>query len=79
MTTYTNTQEPLADPFYPIPLSQCCKYHNGENTTIMSHDVQVCRKCGVIFDLNIRKNKDCPLCSAGEHTKLRINDISNSK
>ena len=59
MTTYTNTQEPLADPFCPIPLSQCCKYHNGENTTIMSQDVQVCRKCGVIFDLNIRKNKDC--------------------
>ena len=61
------------------PLSQCCKYHNDEYTTILSQDIQVCRKCGVIFDLNIRQNKDCPLCSAGEHTKLRMNDVSDSK
>ena len=45
----------------------------------MSQDIQVCNKCGIIFDLEYRPNKDCPLCSAGEHTKLRINDISNSK
>jgi predicted Zn-ribbon and HTH transcriptional regulator len=40
----------------------------------LSQDIQVCRKCGVVFDLNIRKNKDCPLRSAGEHIKLRMNE-----
>jgi len=66
-------------PIHLYPLSQRCKYHGDEYTTILSQDIEVCRKCGVIFDLNIRKNKDCPLCSAGEHTKLRMNDVSNSK
>jgi rubrerythrin len=56
--------------------SQCCKYHNDDEyyTTILTQGIQVCRRCGVIFELNIRKNKDCPLCSAGEHTKLRMNE-----
>lgn len=39
--------------------------------TVLSQDIQVCRKCGIVFDLNMRKNKDCPLCRAGEHTELR--------
>jgi hypothetical protein len=42
--------------------------------TVLSQDIQVCRKCGIVFDLNIRQNKDCPLCSAGEHTELRMNN-----
>jgi len=52
---------------------------DDEYTTILTKDIQVCRRCGVIFDLNIRKNKDCPLCSSGEHTKIRMNDVSDSK
>ena len=42
--------------------------------TVLSQDIQVCRRCGIVFDLNIRENKDCPLCSAGEHAKLRMNN-----
>ena len=52
---------------------------NIQHTTILTKDIQVCRRCGVIFDLNVRKNKDCPLCSSGEHTKIRMNDVSDSK
>jgi hypothetical protein len=37
--------------------------------TVLSQDIQVCRKCGIVFNLNIRENKDCPLCGAGEHTE----------
>jgi ribosomal protein L37E len=40
----------------------------------VTQHMQVCRRCGVAFDLNIRKNKDCPLCGAGEHTELRMNN-----
>ena len=36
-------------------------------------------KYGVVFNLNIRKNNDCTLCSAGEHTELRINDNNDPK
>ena len=62
--------------------SRYANYYNqtdDEHTTILTKDIQVCRRCGVIFDLNIRKNKDCPLCSSGEHTKIRMNDVSDSK
>jgi rubrerythrin len=41
----------------------------------MTQNIQVCRRCGIVFDLNIRKNKDCPICGAGEHTELRMNNI----
>lgn len=41
---------------------------------VLSQDIQVCRKCGIVFDLNMRENKDCPLCSAGEHTELKMNN-----
>ena len=47
--------------------------------TILAQDIQVCRKCGIVFDLNVRKNRDCPLCRAGEHTELRMNnEVSRS-
>jgi predicted Zn-ribbon and HTH transcriptional regulator len=36
----------------------------------MVQDLQVCRKCGVVFDLELRKNKDCPLCHSGKHIQL---------
>jgi hypothetical protein len=31
-------------------------------------------KYDVVFNLNIRKNNDCTLRGAGEHTELRMND-----
>ena len=31
-------------------------------------------KYGVVFNLNIRKNNDCTLYGAGEHTEFRMND-----
>jgi ribosomal protein S27AE len=52
-----------------------CYYPFDESTTILTQNIQVCRRCGVVFDLNIRKNKDCPICGAGEHTELRMNNI----
>jgi predicted Zn-ribbon and HTH transcriptional regulator len=63
-------------------IARYAKHYNltdDEYSIILTKDIQVCRRCGVIFDLNIRKNKDCPLCSSGEHTKIRMNDVSNSK
>ena len=36
-------------------------------------------KYGVVFNLDIRKNNDCTLCSAREHTELRINDNNDPK
>jgi ribosomal protein S27AE len=53
-------------------------YYNpldDKSTAILTQDIQICRRCGVAFDLNIRKNKDCPLCGAGEHIELRMNNI----
>jgi hypothetical protein len=41
--------------------SQYANYYNltdEEYTTTLTKDIQVCRRCGVIFDLNIRKNKE---------------------
>jgi hypothetical protein len=51
---------------------------DDESTTILTQDIQVCRSCGVVFDLNTRQNKDCPACGAGERTKLRVNNSSDS-
>ena len=39
--------------------------------TDMLQDLRICRKCGIIFDLEVRKNKDCPLCHSGEHTDIQ--------
>jgi hypothetical protein len=36
-------------------------------------------KYGVVFNLNIRKNYDCALYGAGEHTELRMNDNNYPK
>jgi hypothetical protein len=41
---------------------------------ILSQDIQVCNKCGIIFDLEYRPNKDCPLCHSGEYVNLRQNN-----
>ncbi|MGB8934921.1 MAG: hypothetical protein WCC17_07430 [Candidatus Nitrosopolaris sp.] len=30
-------------------------------------NIRICRNCGVVFDLERRKDKDCPLCHNGEH------------
>jgi RNA polymerase subunit RPABC4/transcription elongation factor Spt4 len=38
---------------------------------ILSRDIQVCTKCGIIFDIEYRRNKDCPLCHSGEYVNLR--------
>ena len=33
-------------------------------------DLNVCGKCGVFFNLEVRENEDCPVCHSGEHTKI---------
>ncbi|MGB8937540.1 MAG: hypothetical protein WCC17_20815 [Candidatus Nitrosopolaris sp.] len=30
-------------------------------------NIRICRNCGVVFDLERRKDKDCPLCHDREH------------
>jgi predicted Zn-ribbon and HTH transcriptional regulator len=39
--------------------------------TYMIQDLRICRKCGVLFDIEVRKNKDCPVCHSGEHMPIR--------
>lgn len=34
-------------------------------------DLHVCNNCGVVFDLQRRRDKDCPLCHSGEHIPIR--------
>ena len=36
----------------------------------MVQDLRICRKCGILFDLEVRENKDCPLCHSGEYTHI---------
>ena len=36
----------------------------------MTQDLRICRKCGVLFDIEVRKNKDCPVCHSGEHIRI---------
>ncbi|HET7390570.1 MAG TPA: hypothetical protein VFJ51_07085 [Nitrososphaeraceae archaeon] len=36
-------------------------------------NIRICRNCGVLFDLERRKDKDCPLCHAGEHLAFENN------
>ena len=38
----------------------------------MIEDLRVCRRCGVVFDVEIRKNKDCPVCHSGEHMVIQL-------
>ena len=45
--------------------------YNTQINIDMMHDLRICRKCGVLFDVEIRKNKDCPVCHGGEHTHIR--------
>lgn len=33
----------------------------------MIKDIRICRNCGVVFDLQRRQDKDCPVCHHGEH------------
>jgi predicted Zn-ribbon and HTH transcriptional regulator len=35
-----------------------------------AQDLRICRKCGVLFDIEVRKNKDCPVCHSGEHMRI---------
>jgi rubrerythrin len=37
----------------------------------MVQDLYVCNNCGVVFDLNRRQEKDCPLCHSGEHIQIQ--------
>lgn len=38
----------------------------------MIQDLNMCRKCGVLFNLEVRENKDCPVCHGGEHTRIQL-------
>jgi hypothetical protein len=44
----------------------------------MSQNFQVCRKCGIVFDIECRKDKDCPLCHSGEHIVFRYPNDNNA-
>lgn len=37
----------------------------------MVHDLHVCNNCGVVFDLERRQDKDCPLCHSGKHIPIQ--------
>jgi ribosomal protein S27AE len=34
-------------------------------------DLKICSNCGVVFDLEHRQEKDCPLCHSGEHIPIK--------
>lgn len=40
----------------------------------MSQYIRVCRNCGIVFNIDRRKDKDCPLCHSGEHMSFRYED-----
>jgi rubrerythrin len=42
--------------------------------TGMVQNLRVCRRCGVVFDIEIRKNKDCPLCQSGENIQVQLEE-----
>ena len=37
------------------------------HSVIMTKNIRICRNCGVVFDLERRKDKDCPVCHDGEY------------
>ena len=39
----------------------------------MMKDIRICRICGVVFDIELRRDKDCPLCHGGENLSLEDN------
>jgi predicted Zn-ribbon and HTH transcriptional regulator len=36
----------------------------------MEEDLRICTKCGIVFDLKFRQNKDCPLCHSEEYMQI---------
>ena len=40
----------------------------------MAKNIRICRNCGVVFDLERRKDKDCPVCHDGEHLAFGHNE-----
>jgi rubrerythrin len=43
----------------------------------MTQNIQVCRKCGIVFNIERRKDKDCPLCHSGEHMSFTYDSDNN--
>ena len=35
--------------------------------SMMMKDIRVCRSCGIVFDMKLRRDKDCPVCHGGEN------------
>ena len=40
---------------------------------VMMEDIRVCRTCGIVFDMKLRRDKDCPVCHGGESLSLEDN------
>ena len=40
---------------------------------VMMKDIRICRSCGIVFDMKLRRDKDCPLCHGGESLPLGDN------
>jgi rubrerythrin len=41
----------------------------------MTQDIQVCNKCGIVFDIQYRANRDCPVCHGGGFTPFTVKTI----